>query len=65
MGDKQSGLKEPNRRLEMSSCTQMDMVGSETSNQAQKDLIKGGTQDVVLKLTLLDGRQAARLERAW
>ena len=44
----------------MGSCTQIDTVGLETSNQDQRDLMEDGTQAVALELTWLGGREATR-----
>ena len=43
----------------------MDTVGSETGDQAQKELGEGGTRAVALELTMLGGRQAAGPKITW
>ena len=43
----------------------MDTVGLEMGDLARKELGEGGTQAVVLELTMLGGRQAAGPEITW
>ena len=52
-------------KWEMNSCTQMDTVGSEMSNWAQKSLVEGGRRVVRHKRKWLGERRAIGLGRMW